>query len=210
MYHQFKVIVIAKTTKTYNRLLEKLSSSDYLIGVSVIGLKNDYFRNSVWMVDQEKTRTNILSHYLQETRIGLIIKETTLKELTETLTKEKRFQYLFVDNYSKIKKEIKNKAEITIINLIDVPEIKEPITRNFETIKLEDLLTTINEKSERLRQEDVKKEIRETPKDVLNENPSLINSIVNNQINAASTIKLPANKRRIWTIKNKQWPTNNH
>ncbi|HLE06057.1 MAG TPA: hypothetical protein VI790_01790 [Candidatus Nanoarchaeia archaeon] len=197
MYHQFKVIVIAKTTKTYNRLLEKLSSSDYLIGVSVIGLKNDYFRNSVWMVDQEKTRTNILSHYLQETRIGLIIKETTLKELTETLTKEKRFQYLFVDNYSKIKKEIKNKAEITIINLIDVPEIKEPITRNFETIKLEDLLTTINEKSERLRQEDVKKEIRETPKDVLNENPSLINSIVNNQINAASTIKLPANKRRI-------------
>ena len=149
------------------------------------------------MVDQEKTRTNILSHYLQETRIGLIIKETTLKELTETLTKEKRFQYLFVDNYSKIKKEIKNKAEITIINLIDVPEIKEPITRNFETIKLEDLLTTINEKSERLRQEDVKKEIRETPKDVLNENPSLINSIVNNQINAASTIKLPANKRRI-------------
>jgi len=188
MYRQFKVAVIAKTTKTYNKLLEKLSSSDYLIGVSVTGLKNDYFRNSIWIIDQEKTRANILDHYLNETRIGLIIKETTTKELAETLTKEKRFQYLFVDNYSKIKKEIKNKAEITIINLIDVQEIKEPITRNFETIKLEDLLTTINEQSKILRQEDVKKEIIEKPKDILNENPSLIKAIINNQINATSQL----------------------
>ena len=68
-----------------------------------------------------------------------------------------------IDQSTHEKKEFVFRAKVKEKNqrLIDVPEIKEPITRNFETIKLEDLLTTINEQSKILRQEDVKKEIIE-------------------------------------------------